>query len=597
MSAIKRLIKLVFILGIVIILGGSFLWARYKERLLTSILCKNSFINSRLIGDYLSFNLRKQDEALTLIVGEIMPNYLIALLEKNTAQIAKEKEQVEKSFQQLELQFPAFEEIKYVDLKGQELIKVTENKVIKDKLENISKNNLLKPLFKGKTLSKYNSKVFSISDEEGKQKLCIYMCKLVELKMASKKIQGYLVAKYNLSDLQSLINPLPNYLEEGFPWIIVEIEGKAKVIASPPEYKYSGAGRALLVSFVKQVGKQILKEREGWLTYKEYLFSFTPVKESPDWIVVVTSPLHKFKWVLYKELFWLDLLLVLSFGLTLILLYVYSQKHIQQVQLLQAEANRLLKDTSYHRIGINFTEELEEIKNVLNEFKGKVASLYDKVFPDVNPLTGLPGSLTLEKKLFELIDSQEKFAVVRVDIDNFHSYNKYFGFVRGDSVIRFLGMLIVNKVKELGNTTDLVAHLGGDDFIFTTTPDKLEEIINKVMNEFNLLIPYFYDEKERQAGFILSKDKDGNINKFNFLTLSLSISTNEKRKLIHPLQINQILGEVLGYIKKQGGNKWFKDRRREDRKPLPEEVIKQLRDTGKLPDELDKGKEANKEEA
>jgi len=137
--------------------------------------------------------------------------------------------------------------------------------------------------------------------------------------------------------------------------------------------------------------------------------------------------------------------------------------------------------------------------------------------------------------------------------------------------------LVTNIVKEFGNKEDFVGHLGGDDFIFITSPDKVDKICEEIIASFDKQILLYYTEEDIQKSGFAWRDKEGTIKKFPLMTLSIAVSTNEKRQIIHPLQISQIFSELLIYLKKRPGSKYFRDRRVRDRKPLSSETASIMR--------------------
>ena len=52
---------------------------------------------------------------------------------------------------------------------------------------------------------------------------------------------------------------------------------------------------------------------------------------------------------------------------------------------------------------------------------------------DANPLTRLPGNVSINKELDNKLSSKEKFAVIYLDLDHFKALNDYYGFDRGDA--------------------------------------------------------------------------------------------------------------------------------------------------------------------
>src|SRR3989339_1188657 len=89
------------------------------------------------------------------------------------------------------------------------------------------------------------------------------------------------------------------------------------------------------------------------------------------------------------------------------------------------------------------------------------------------PLTGFPGNTSVESEIKRRLDANTPFAVIYTDIDNFKVFNDKYGFDRGDAVIRLVSVVKRSGVNEAGNKNDFLGHIGGDDFIIVTTPDKI----------------------------------------------------------------------------------------------------------------------------
>ncbi|MCX8059173.1 MAG: response regulator [Spirochaetes bacterium] len=186
---------------------------------------------------------------------------------------------------------------------------------------------------------------------------------------------------------------------------------------------------------------------------------------------------------------------------------------------------------------------------------------------DSNPLTGLPGNRSIEKNINLLIENQDKtkFAIVYGDLDNFKPYNDIYGFAKGDEVILFTSNLIKKALSLYGNADDFIGHIGGDDFIFITTADKVENVCNFICNEFDENIRNFYNENDKKNGYIIAKDREGNTKKFGFISISLSIITNEKRTFSSYLEISHLAAELKKFAKSQPKSKWVKDKRNGDK--------------------------------
>ncbi len=179
---------------------------------------------------------------------------------------------------------------------------------------------------------------------------------------------------------------------------------------------------------------------------------------------------------------------------------------------------------------------------------------------DTNPLTHLPGNNTISEQIAKRIRSKELFAIAYVDLNNFKSYNDKYGFFAGDDLIKTTAEIL----KENSTSIDpqaFVGHIGGDDFVFMTTPEKVEIIAQKIIEEFDKKIPEFYDPEAREQGFIETLNREHKPEKFPFVSISISIVTNENKSIDHPAQVAQIAAELKRKVKESGKSAYLKDRR------------------------------------
>jgi diguanylate cyclase (GGDEF)-like protein len=181
---------------------------------------------------------------------------------------------------------------------------------------------------------------------------------------------------------------------------------------------------------------------------------------------------------------------------------------------------------------------------------------------DANPLTRLPGNVSIYNDLTQRLQSDKPFAVCYADLDRFKAYNDTYGFERGDEAIRQTARIIIWAVQQHGNKDDFIGHIGGDDFVFVTTIDKAEAIAASVVNDFDAVAPTLYNQEDRGAGFIMATDRKGNLQKTPLLSISIGIVTNEERKLSHIAQIAEIGAELKEYAKTLERSNYVKDKRK-----------------------------------
>jgi len=93
----------------------------------------------------------------------------------------------------------------------------------------------------------------------------------------------------------------------------------------------------------------------------------------------------------------------------------------------------------------------------------------------IDPLTGVFNRRRFEKQLQEDIDRSKRYgfdlSLLLIDIDKFKSINDGFGHAAGDQVLQTLAAILKRSVRK----TDIVARIGGDEFIILLPHTKLEK--------------------------------------------------------------------------------------------------------------------------
>lgn len=179
-----------------------------------------------------------------------------------------------------------------------------------------------------------------------------------------------------------------------------------------------------------------------------------------------------------------------------------------------------------------------------------------------NPLTGLQGNIEIQAEINQRIAKRVLFAVIYADLDNFKAYNDVYGFASGDRAIKLTADIIIDNVHNCGNQGDFIGHIGGDDFVIITTPDKTEAICKGIINDFDEKIKSMYCEEDVQRGYIVTSNRQGQIMKFPLISISLAIVTNECRELISHIQVAEIAAEIKKKAKSMPGSTFVKDRRK-----------------------------------
>ncbi len=181
---------------------------------------------------------------------------------------------------------------------------------------------------------------------------------------------------------------------------------------------------------------------------------------------------------------------------------------------------------------------------------------------DANPLTHLPGNLVIQRRVEELIESGTPFAHAFVDLDHFKAYNDRYGYQNGSDIIAQVGEIIENAVGAEGSESDFVGHIGGDDYVFLTSPEKVEAISGRIIEEFEKMIPGKYSEEDRQAGFFVCQDRFGVERQFPLMTISIAIICSDTSNYNSAIAIGHECAKMKEHLKRLPGSNYLIDRRK-----------------------------------
>jgi len=196
------------------------------------------------------------------------------------------------------------------------------------------------------------------------------------------------------------------------------------------------------------------------------------------------------------------------------------------------------------------------------------------------PLTGLPGGRIIEETINEKLKNREEFSFGYIDIDNFKYFNDNYGYVRGDRAIMQTAYMLYTAVSKFGNKKDFLGHIGGDDFVFITTPDRYREICHNFILTFNRIMPFHYSQEDRKNGHVVARDRMHNIKKIPLMTISIAVANNTRSsEFKNVIEINEKVAEVKRYLKTFEGSKYMADRRELKPGAIEEAIVYKVSDS------------------
>jgi diguanylate cyclase (GGDEF)-like protein len=178
-----------------------------------------------------------------------------------------------------------------------------------------------------------------------------------------------------------------------------------------------------------------------------------------------------------------------------------------------------------------------------------------------SPLTGLPGNRAVEHEITRRIAKREAYALLHVDIDHFKSYNDYYGYQRGDQVICRTSALLCDALDTVCGGQGFVGHVGGDDFVVVAGHACGTALANEIVARFDAMIPDLYDEPDRERGDIGIASRQGQIERFPLLTVTVAVAWDDGGRFEHVGAIGAVVSELKRHGKSQRGSVVVPDRR------------------------------------
>ena len=218
------------------------------------------------------------------------------------------------------------------------------------------------------------------------------------------------------------------------------------------------------------------------------------------------------------------------------------------------------KETKMKGLGLDIDEYLTKPADA-DEIVARVKLLLKRSQQklDSNPLTKLPGNPSIQARIEQEIKSGRKFAVLYCDLNNFKAFNDKYGFSEGDKVLLATAQILIQTAQQ--DPTSFVGNIGGDDFIVVCGLEHAENIAQEIVEKMTNIAPSFYNEDDKNQGFMVSVNRRGETEKFNFLSIGIGIVHNSLKELTSFAQVSNIGSELKCLAKKHESSYYAIDRR------------------------------------
>ena len=198
----------------------------------------------------------------------------------------------------------------------------------------------------------------------------------------------------------------------------------------------------------------------------------------------------------------------------------------------------------------------------VNRFISAITDINLTLAKGANPLTGLPGNESIQREINDRLMTEVGFDIAYIDIDNFKPFNDYYGFQRGDEVIKTIGDIISGVTRSSGaEFSCFCGHIGGDDFIVITGAHHAEYISTLIIKALEQKLPMLHGEQDYAAGCYSAVNRKGEEETFGLLSISIGIVNTRLTPVSSYAQLASISTEVKKAAKKLPGSSVVINRR------------------------------------
>jgi DNA-binding response OmpR family regulator len=171
-----------------------------------------------------------------------------------------------------------------------------------------------------------------------------------------------------------------------------------------------------------------------------------------------------------------------------------------------------------------------------------------------SPMTRLPGGRAIDREVERRLEAGHPFALTYADLDNLKAYNDTYGYAKADGVVLQTAGILRDVVAAHGGEGAFLGHVGGDDFVILTAPERAARVGAETIAAFDKVIPLYYDRADRERGFIEAVDRFGETRRFALLSLSVATVTAEAGRFERHADLARVAAELKERAKRIAGS-------------------------------------------
>jgi signal transduction histidine kinase/GGDEF domain-containing protein len=171
-----------------------------------------------------------------------------------------------------------------------------------------------------------------------------------------------------------------------------------------------------------------------------------------------------------------------------------------------------------------------------------------------SPMTRLPGGRAIDGEVERRLGAQVPFALSYLDLDNLKAYNDTYGYAKADGVVLQTAAILREVVALHGGEAAFLGHVGGDDFVVVSAPERARPLCGAAIAAFDRVIPLYYDRADRERGSIEAVDRHGVRRRFPLLSLSIATVVVEPGRYRSHAELARAAAALKGRAKRIPGS-------------------------------------------
>jgi PleD family two-component response regulator len=116
-----------------------------------------------------------------------------------------------------------------------------------------------------------------------------------------------------------------------------------------------------------------------------------------------------------------------------------------------------------------------------------------------NAVTGLPEGTLVDERLGQCV-KQGGWSILVISLENLVDFREAYGFVASDDLLRAVGIMLQDTLREQGASEDFLGQLGMADFLLITRLEAVAGIKDRIRKRLEQSFDYFYPNQDRAIG-------------------------------------------------------------------------------------------------